>query len=41
VDLDFEKLVELENEGSVRNYMDRRRDLYKVQWLGKTTPGKK
>lgn len=35
VDLDFEKLVKLENEGSVRNYLDRRRDLYKVQWLGK------
>jgi predicted amidohydrolase len=35
VDLDFEKLVALENEGSVRNYLDRRRDLYKVQWLGK------
>ncbi len=35
VDLDFEKLEELQNEGSVRNYLDRRRDLYKVQWLGK------
>lgn len=39
VDLDFEKLIALENEGSVRNYMDRRRDLYKVQWLGKSVPG--
>lgn len=35
VDLDFEKLSALQNEGSVRNYLDRRRDLYKVQWLGK------
>lgn len=34
VDLDFEKLKELKNEGSVRNYLDRRRDLYKVQWTG-------
>jgi len=38
-DLDFEKLKILQNEGSVRNYLDRRRDLYKVQWFGdnKTT----
>ena len=36
VDLDFEKLKVLQNEGSVRNYLDRRRDLYRVQWLGKT-----
>ncbi|MEX2366505.1 MAG: GNAT family N-acetyltransferase [Pseudohongiellaceae bacterium] len=35
VDLDFEKLKILQNEGSVRNYLDRRRDLYRVQWLGK------
>ena len=34
VDLDFEKLKVLQNEGSVRNYLDRRRDLYRVQWLG-------
>jgi predicted amidohydrolase/GNAT superfamily N-acetyltransferase len=33
-DLDFEKLKTLQNEGSVRNYLDRRRDLYKVQWQG-------
>lgn len=33
VDLDFNKLRELRNEGSVRNYLDRRRDLYKIQWL--------
>ncbi len=35
VDLDLEKLNKLQNEGSVRNYLDRRRDLYKVEWLGK------
>lgn len=35
VDLDYTKLVKLQNEGSVRNYLDRRRDLYKVEWLGK------
>ena len=34
VDLDFDKLKVLQNEGSVRNYLDRRRDLYKVQWIG-------
>ena len=32
-DLDFAKLNTLQNEGSVRNYLDRRRDLYKVVWL--------
>lgn len=35
VDLDLEKLKKLKNEGSVRNYLDRRRDLYKVLWTGK------
>lgn len=35
VDLDFAKLKELQNEGSVRNYLDRRRDLYRVEWIGK------
>jgi predicted amidohydrolase/GNAT superfamily N-acetyltransferase len=35
VDLDMHKLAQLQNEGSVRNYLDRRRDLYKVKWLGK------
>ncbi len=35
VDLDLSKLNELKNEGSVRNYLDRRRDLYKINWLGK------
>lgn len=34
VDLDFDKLTQLENEGSVRNYLDRRRDLYRVEWIG-------
>ncbi len=34
VDLDLERLKKLQNEGSVRNYLDRRRDLYKIQWLG-------
>lgn len=33
VDLDFEKLKQLRNEGSVRNYLDRRRDLYRVEWI--------
>ncbi len=35
VDLDLDKLNKLQNEGSVRNYLDRRRDLYKINWLGK------
>ncbi len=34
VDLDLTKLDKLQNEGSVRNYLDRRRDLYKINWLG-------
>jgi predicted amidohydrolase/ribosomal protein S18 acetylase RimI-like enzyme len=34
VDLDLEILNKLQNEGSVRNYLDRRRDLYKIEWLG-------
>jgi predicted amidohydrolase/GNAT superfamily N-acetyltransferase len=34
VDLDFDKLKKLKHEGSVRNYHDRRRDLYRVQWMG-------
>lgn len=36
VDLDLEKLSTLQNEGSVRNYLDRRRDLYRINWLGST-----
>tara|TARA_B110000879_G_C10893442_1_gene401565 strand:+ start:214 stop:705 length:492 start_codon:yes stop_codon:yes gene_type:complete len=35
VDLDLDRLTQLRNEGSVRNYLDRRRDLYKVNWTGK------
>jgi predicted amidohydrolase len=34
VDLDLDQLDKLKNEGSVRNYLDRRRDLYKISWLG-------
>lgn len=34
VDLDLEKLKQLHHEGSVRNLLDRRRDLYKIDWLG-------
>ncbi|WP_448213206.1 GNAT family N-acetyltransferase [Colwellia sp. MEBiC06753] len=34
VDLDLEKLSTLRNEGSVRNYLDRRRDLYQTKWIG-------
>jgi len=34
VDLDLDKLKKLQNEGSVRNYLDKRRDLYRVQWIG-------
>lgn len=34
VDLDLEKLSKLKNEGSVRNYLDRRRDLYRINWIG-------
>ncbi|HET6654701.1 MAG TPA: GNAT family N-acetyltransferase [Gammaproteobacteria bacterium] len=33
-DLDLDKLRQLRNEGSVRNFRDRRLDLYRVQWLG-------
>jgi predicted amidohydrolase len=34
VDVDLNKLRELQNEGSVRNFQDRRRDLYQVNWTG-------
>jgi len=34
VDLDLEKLRELRYQGSVRNYQDRRLDLFQVQWAG-------
>lgn len=34
VDVDLDKLRVLQNEGSVRNFLDRRRDLYEVTWKG-------
>ena len=34
VDVDLKKLTTLQNEGSVRNYLDRRRDLYRIKWIG-------
>jgi predicted amidohydrolase len=34
VDLDLAKLDQIRNDGSVRNYLDRRRDLYQVVWVG-------
>jgi predicted amidohydrolase/GNAT superfamily N-acetyltransferase len=33
VDLDMERLNKLRNEGSVNNFFDRRRDLYRISWL--------
>jgi predicted amidohydrolase/GNAT superfamily N-acetyltransferase len=33
-DLDLDRLKHLRNEGSVRNTMDRRTDLYEVRWVG-------
>jgi predicted amidohydrolase len=39
VDLDFDKLHTLQNEGAVRNYLDRRRDLYSVSWIGANKNG--
>lgn len=39
VDLDYEKLKKLHNEGSVRNFLDRRRDLYRINWLGSERKG--
>lgn len=33
-DLDLTKLRKLRNEGSVRNFRDRRVDLYRINWLG-------
>lgn len=35
VDLDLDKLNKLRHEGSVRNQLDRRKDLYQLSWLGK------
>lgn len=34
VDLDLDLLKELRMQGSVRNFMDRRLDLYKINWTG-------
>lgn len=34
VDVDLDKLQTLRNEGSVRNTLDRRSDLYSVTWMG-------
>ncbi|GHF91207.1 bifunctional GNAT family N-acetyltransferase/carbon-nitrogen hydrolase family protein [Thalassotalea marina] len=36
VDLDLTKLEKLRYEGSVQNYVDRRRDLYQINWLKKS-----
>lgn len=35
VDVDVDHLKELRNEGTVRNFQDRRLDLYRIEWLGK------
>jgi predicted amidohydrolase len=35
VDVDLDDLKELRHQGTVRNFQDRRLDLYRVQWLGK------
>lgn len=35
VDLDLDKLTEVRRAGSVRNFEDRRLDLYRIEWLGK------
>lgn len=34
-DLDLAQLQQVRSQGSVRNSLDRRRDLYRVQWTGK------
>ena len=36
VDLDLDNLKEMRVHGSVRNFRDRRLDLYKVAWTGRT-----
>ena len=41
VELDLNKLKVVRNEGSVRNYLDRRRDLYRVEWIGRKEDGPK
>ena len=35
-DLDLNKFRRLRNEGAVRNFRDRRPNLYRIQWLGDT-----
>ena len=35
-DLDLDNLKELRTHGSVRNFRDRRLDLYRITWLGET-----
>ncbi len=40
-DLDLTRLKTLQNEGSVRNYLDRRRDLYRVEWVGSGKIGRR
>lgn len=39
-DLDLQRLQQLRSQGSVRNGLDRRRDLYRVQWTGKRSAKK-
>ena len=34
VDVDLDKLTEIRHSGSVRNFQDRRLDLYRIEWLG-------
>jgi predicted amidohydrolase len=34
VDLDLDILKELRTEGSVRNLATRRKDIYRVEWIG-------
>ncbi|MFW7380159.1 MAG: GNAT family N-acetyltransferase [Oligoflexus sp.] len=36
VDLDMDKLDRLRYEGSVRNHLDRRTDLYQLKWIGES-----
>jgi len=35
VDVDLDDLKDLRSQGTVRNFQDRRLDLYRVEWLGK------
>jgi predicted amidohydrolase len=38
-DLDLDKLQSVKDTGAVRNFHDRRRDLYQVKWTGKKSAG--